>query len=363
MLVVVRGISSQRQTSSDQVGYLHPLLMSATPLLFYPNFMEFLVPGSRPLENGQKLVHMPYAIPLQYVRITQSPSQRRPAAVVSAVRRADRHPSAPHLYFMVLPHFVPLDTPSNMPPKRRAKRTNASTKPKASAPPKSPKVAGRPKRDARPPQRLGGSTPVSTPKAVNTTKSVSTPKAGNSTKSRSGRHADAVKSVRSADRAGRAQARQLVIAAQSATAGGKVNRLDSSTTKANVPASTQANKKKKKRGSPTDSDGLPSKRIKSGSNSRGQALEDLARSQGMGYNDGANTMPRLRVHRVSGQVVARMLVCSIQSIDYIVCQDCGSVFRWHSTGKHRCPGGKKSTINYDDIIPELMDAQGKEELA
>ena len=180
-----------------------------------------------------------------------------------------------------------------MPPKRRTKRTKASPKTKASAkaPPKSPKgssVAGRPKRAKRQPLRLGVSTPVSTPNAV-----ITTPKSNSTiTKSksprRSGRHADAVASSEgkgggSATRAARAQARLL--AAQSATAGGKVKRLDSSTTKANGPASTQANKKKKKRGSrgsPTDSDGLPSKRIKAGSNSRGQALEDLARSQGMG---------------------------------------------------------------------------------
>ena len=56
-------------------------------------------------------------------------------------------------------------------------------------------------------------------------------------------------------------------------------------------------------------------RNKAGSNSRGQAYEENARKHGMGYNDGPNNLQRLRVHRESGKVVARMLVCSIRSID------------------------------------------------
>ena len=75
------------------------------------------------------------------------------------------------------------------------------------------------------------------------------------------------------------------------------------------------------------------------------------------YNDGPNNLPRLRIHRESGKVVARMLVCLIRSIDYVVCQDCGNVCRWHSTGKHHCPGGTDSTVTYDDIHPEVLDGE------
>ena len=49
-----------------------------------------------------------------------------------------------------------------------------------------------------------------------------------------------------------------------------------------------------------------------------------ARTIDMGYNDVPKNLPRLCVHYENGKVVARMLVCLIRSIDFIVCQDCGN---------------------------------------
>ena len=84
---------------------------------------------------------------------------------------------------------------------------------------------------------------------------------------------------------------------------------------------------------------------------------------GKGFDHGPKNMPRLRVHRELGKVVARMLVCSIRSIDYIVGQDCGNVCRCHSSGKHSYPCDIDSTVDYDNIIPEFLDAEGKEDVA
>ena len=56
-----------------------------------------------------------------------------------------------------------------------------------------------------------------------------------------------------------------------------------------------------------------------------------------------------------------MLVCLFQHIDWIVCLDCGSVFRWHSSGKHNCLVGPTPKISYDDIIPKILDNDDKDD--
>ena len=102
---------------------------------------------------------------------------------------------------------------------------------------------------------------------------------------------------------------------------------------------------------------------KRGEASHGQAFEAHARKLAKGYNGGPKNMPHRRVHRESGKVVTFMLICSIRSIDYVVCQDCGNIFRLHSTGKHSCLCGTNSTVDYDGIIPEFVNAEGKEGVA
>ena len=74
----------------------------------------------------------------------------------------------------------------------------------------------------------------------------------------------------------------------------------------------------------------------------------------MGYSGGPKKMPRLRIRTESGNIVVRMLVCSIRNVDYIVCQDCENVCRWHSSEKYDCPGGTDSRVTYDEIIPEFV---------
>lgn len=93
----------------------------------------------------------------------------------------------------------------------------------------------------------------------------------------------------------------------------------------------------------------PSKRLKAGSNSTGLQYELFAREMGLGYNDGPKDKVRVRVHKQGGKEVTRMLVCPIDQFEFIVCRNCGSVFRWHSAGKHKCnnPKPKSVTDLYD----------------
>ena len=98
-----------------------------------------------------------------------------------------------------------------------------------------------------------------------------------------------------------------------------------------------------------------------GSSSRGQFFEDQANARGMGYDTVPTNTVRVRVHvdDNSGEVIARMLVCSIRSINWIVCRDCGHVCTWSSSGKHQCPESPM-TVTYDDSSPEVVSHEGKD---
>ena len=134
-----------------------------------------------------------------------------------------------------------------------------------------------------------------------------------------------------------------------------------------VNGSPTAKKDKGRKRNALKSEGTPAKRTKAGgsnprglggSNSHGQFYEDHASAIGKGYEAVPNNLPRLHVHIVakSGKVLAHMLVCWIRDIGFIVCQNCGHVCSWHSTGKHVCPGGAELTVTYDDIIPDFFES-------